>query len=192
MPTRHLDRRQYIDSSRDQRLQTVNSSGPKRTKVPTRAHPIACPYAMVGQYEPDQALCRRYAPFASSLERQQFVIIYVIYWAIKIIQKAPKDAYDDDKLQAELIGSTVEGGPIVRFLEPLASSCHRGEILGYGGERPIVAYRKGLVAFVPERASMAPSKQAWSDTTEECPSIRTPDLGSERLGDLISQCYKNV
>ncbi|KAM4067256.1 hypothetical protein HRG_001237 [Hirsutella rhossiliensis] len=108
------------------------------------------------------------------------------------MEASRQDVYDD-RLQAELIGSTVEGGPIVRLLEPLKSLRHQGEILGYFKERPIIAYRKELVTVLLECGSTISSRDAWSDTTTDvCPSLKTPDLGGEKFLDLISKYYKNV
>ncbi|KAM4066343.1 hypothetical protein HRG_000457 [Hirsutella rhossiliensis] len=77
-----------------------------------------------------------------------------------------EDTYN--KLQVEFIGSTVDGGPIVRFLRPLPKSMrHQGDILGYSDDdRPIMAYRKGVITFAPDPESPGPSKEARSDLTE--------------------------
>ncbi len=56
-------------------------------------------------------------------------------------------------MQVEFIGSTAEGGPIVRFLGPLPKSLRQhGEVLGYTeDDRPIMAYRRGTITFSPEQ-----------------------------------------
>ena len=81
------------------------------------------------------------------------------------IQASPDDETDsDEEQQAEFIGFTVEGGPIVRFTSPQARLLSsRGDMLGYAdGDRPIVAFEKGTVTFVPgsEAASVASSPGA--------------------------------
>ncbi|KJZ73920.1 hypothetical protein HIM_06588 [Hirsutella minnesotensis 3608] len=66
---------------------------------------------------------------------------------------------ENNKMEVEFIGSTVDGGPIVRFLTPLPKSLRQhGELLGYSDEeRPIMAYRKGMVSFAPEPETNEPS-----------------------------------
>lgn len=57
----------------------------------------------------------------------------------------------------EFIGFTVDGGPIVRFSGPVPLNLNSdvgAELLGYcDGTRPVIAYQKGSIQFVP-----APSK----------------------------------
>ncbi|KAL6876285.1 hypothetical protein HDV57DRAFT_158061 [Trichoderma longibrachiatum] len=59
----------------------------------------------------------------------------------------------DNTILGEFIGFTVEGGPIVRFNDsmPLNLNPDYGfELLGYcDGTRPVVAYQKGAVQFLP-------------------------------------------
>lgn len=57
----------------------------------------------------------------------------------------------------EFIGFTVDGGPIVRFSGPISINLNSDsgpEVLGYSeGTRPVIAYQKGSIQFLP-----APSK----------------------------------
>ncbi|KAL7918672.1 hypothetical protein ACQKWADRAFT_323583 [Trichoderma austrokoningii] len=67
------------------------------------------------------------------------------------------DIENSTSVLGEFIGFTVDGGPIVRFNGPISvnlSSDGGAELLGYcDGTRPVIAYQKGSVQFVP-----APSK----------------------------------
>lgn len=83
-----------------------------------------------------------------------------------------QDSSGDDtysKLQVEFIGSTVDGGPILRFLGPLPKPMRlQGDVLGYSDDnRPIIAYRKGVVTFAPGPESAAPSKEVLDDSSEQ-------------------------
>lgn len=56
---------------------------------------------------------------------------------------------DDDTIQGEFIGFTIEGGPIVRFNSPHNELPKHSELLGYcDNNRPIVAYRKDSIRFI--------------------------------------------
>ncbi|PHH76768.1 hypothetical protein CDD82_3861 [Ophiocordyceps australis] len=58
----------------------------------------------------------------------------------------------DQNMHVELIGLTIDGGPIVRFTEPLDDGLapKHGELLGYCDEKkPIVAYRQGEINLMP-------------------------------------------
>ncbi|PHH88753.1 hypothetical protein CDD83_7085 [Cordyceps sp. RAO-2017] len=96
----------------------------------------------------------------------------------QVMESARKDARDD-RPQAELIGVTVDGGPIMKFMQPLPPSLRRrGELLGHGDkEEPIMAYRNGLILLAPEPESDASSMGSQSYTASGCPSINFPDLG---------------
>ncbi|EQL00992.1 hypothetical protein OCS_03291 [Ophiocordyceps sinensis CO18] len=76
------------------------------------------------------------------------------------VDSSDADAYG--KLRVELIGSTFDGGPIVRFLGPVPKSMRQqGDIIGYSdADRPIMAYRRGVVTCAPEPEPTAPSKEA--------------------------------
>ncbi|ODA83540.1 hypothetical protein RJ55_02054 [Drechmeria coniospora] len=63
------------------------------------------------------------------------------------------DGEEDEGIHAHFIGFTVNGGPIVRFVNPISDSIGtgQGEILGYCREnRPIIAYEMGVIDFTPE------------------------------------------
>lgn len=79
----------------------------------------------------------------------------------------------DEDVNVEFIGFTVEGGPIVRFINPQANSVpSHAEILGYCDDsRPIVAYRKGVVTFVSE-SDAAATEDGRSAVTKEQASLR--------------------
>ncbi|PHH59409.1 hypothetical protein CDD81_3219 [Ophiocordyceps australis] len=67
------------------------------------------------------------------------------------LRAATPDELDKD-MHVELIGLTIDGGPIVRFTEPLddGSAPKHGELLGYCDEKkPIVAYRQGEINLMP-------------------------------------------
>ncbi|KAL7784289.1 hypothetical protein V8C37DRAFT_413445 [Trichoderma ceciliae] len=71
----------------------------------------------------------------------------------------------DNSGSCEFIGFTVEGGPIVRFNDsiPLSFNPDYGsEVLGYcDGTRPLVAYQKGSIQFLPaapEKGKTCPQK----------------------------------
>ncbi|POR39766.1 Uncharacterized protein TPAR_00050 [Tolypocladium paradoxum] len=84
-----------------------------------------------------------------------------------------EDMETDEGVHAEFIGFTVEGGPIVRFINPLPNSTpNHAEILGYcDNNRPIVAYRKGVIAFVSE-SDAAATEDGRSTATKERASSR--------------------
>lgn len=75
------------------------------------------------------------------------------------IQGNVEDDFENStSILGEFIGFTVDGGPIVRFSGPvplnLNSDGGGAELLGYhDGTRPVIAYQKGSIQFVP-----APSK----------------------------------
>ncbi|GJN74942.1 hypothetical protein VFPFJ_10755 [Purpureocillium lilacinum] len=66
-----------------------------------------------------------------------------------------EDSNEDEEAQveAELIGFTVAGGPIVRFVSPLRGTApEKGTIIGHGSRhRPIIAFEKGTVEFVSSK-----------------------------------------
>ncbi|UNI19543.1 hypothetical protein JDV02_005723 [Purpureocillium takamizusanense] len=70
-----------------------------------------------------------------------------------------EESIGDEEAQheAELIGFTVGGGPIVRFVSPLrgtaaAAAGEKGTVLGHGTRnRPIVVFEKGSVEFVSSK-----------------------------------------
>ncbi|PFH59001.1 hypothetical protein XA68_12930 [Ophiocordyceps unilateralis] len=72
------------------------------------------------------------------------------------IEADAEPEWDSEKgIQAEVIGSTADGGMIVRFLAPQPSWASRGGLLlGHTeDERPIVAFSKGTITFEPESRS---------------------------------------
>ncbi|RDA91821.1 hypothetical protein CP533_2815 [Ophiocordyceps camponoti-saundersi (nom. inval.)] len=57
----------------------------------------------------------------------------------------------EKEIQAEIIGTTADGGTIVRFLSPQRWNSGRGILLGHTeDDRPLVAFAKGTVTFEPE------------------------------------------
>lgn len=83
--------------------------------------------------------------------------------------QAPDDT-DDESIQGEFIGFTVEGGPIVRFNSRFANSNFRGnmELLGYcNSDRPIVAYRKDSIRFISDSDKGLCSKRMDEDEKAE-------------------------
>lgn len=60
-------------------------------------------------------------------------------------------------MQAELIGLTVEGRPIVRFLGPLPMVPGHSEIFGFSGDKePVVAFHGGVITV---KSESEPTKQ---------------------------------
>ncbi|KFA63096.1 hypothetical protein S40285_05911 [Stachybotrys chlorohalonatus IBT 40285] len=59
------------------------------------------------------------------------------------------DEEDDDDCRGEFVGFTVQGGPIVKFMQapsgPLPSNA---ELIGFCDNRPLVAYRKDSIRFL--------------------------------------------
>ncbi|PHH92162.1 hypothetical protein CDD83_8645 [Cordyceps sp. RAO-2017] len=79
---------------------------------------------------------------------------------VTIAESPREDIELESKMPVEFIGSTIDGGPIVRFLEPGSRPISQsGELLGYDGDddRPIVAYPKGFITFVPTSQMSKPS-----------------------------------
>ncbi|UKZ70957.1 uncharacterized protein TrAtP1_011925 [Trichoderma atroviride] len=77
---------------------------------------------------------------------------------VNTIQGNVEDDFENStSVLGEFIGFTVDGGPIVRFSAPIPlnlDSDGGAELLGYfDGTRPVIAYQKGSIQFVP-----APSK----------------------------------
>lgn len=71
--------------------------------------------------------------------------------------QAPEEG-EDDTIEGEFIGFTVEGGPIVRFNSRFAGASFpdNSELLGYcSDDRPIVAYSKDTIRFIrdPEKTA---------------------------------------
>lgn len=62
------------------------------------------------------------------------------------------DPEEDDEVKGEIVGFTIEGGPIVRFAQPFTQrlpAC--AELLGSNEEnRPLVAYRKDSLRFLTQ------------------------------------------
>ncbi|KAJ6440101.1 CobW domain-containingprotein [Purpureocillium lavendulum] len=121
--------------------------------------------AMPGNYGPDPALCKHYAGFASHMSLWQFQVVYWVLFVLNLvvlffsswiytkntIQASQGDeSGDDEEEQAELIGFTVSGGPIVRFMSPVRGpAASQGNVIGHGSEKnPIIAFEKGIIAFV--------------------------------------------
>lgn len=84
--------------------------------------------------------------------------------------QAPDDI-DDESIQGEFIGFTVEGGPIVRFNSRFANTNFRGnmELLGYcNSDRPIVAYRKDSIRFLTDtEKGLCPKRTDEDEKNEE-------------------------
>lgn len=83
--------------------------------------------------------------------------------------QAPDDT-DDESIQGEFIGFTVEGGPIVRFNSRFANASFRGnmELLGYcNTDRPIVAYRKDSIKFLTDNDKGLCPKRVGEDEKDE-------------------------
>ncbi|PNP48523.1 hypothetical protein TGAMA5MH_00417 [Trichoderma gamsii] len=78
---------------------------------------------------------------------------------VNTIQGNVEDDFENStSVLGEFIGFTVDGGPIVRFSGPVPLNLNPdgggAELLGYyDGTRPVIAYQKGSIQFVP-----APSK----------------------------------
>ncbi|PNY27830.1 Uncharacterized protein TCAP_02233 [Tolypocladium capitatum] len=83
------------------------------------------------------------------------------------------DVETDEHVQVKFIGFTVEGGPIVRFINPPPNSIpNHAEILGYGDDNQlIVAYRKGVITFVSE-SDAAATEDGRSTATKERARVR--------------------
>ncbi|KND91836.1 hypothetical protein TOPH_03306 [Tolypocladium ophioglossoides CBS 100239] len=79
-----------------------------------------------------------------------------------------EDLETDGGVQVEFIGFTIEGGPIVRFTNPLPNSIpSHAEILGYCDDsRPIAAYRKGVITFVSKSDAAATEDGRMTATKE--------------------------
>ncbi|KAL6897463.1 hypothetical protein GGI43DRAFT_385327 [Trichoderma evansii] len=86
---------------------------------------------------------------------------------VNTIQGNVEDGFENStSVLGEFIGFTVDGGPIVRFSGPISLNLNSDsgpEVLGYyDGTRPVIAYQKGSIRFVP-----TPSKGKERDL-EDC------------------------
>ncbi|RFU80396.1 hypothetical protein TARUN_1862 [Trichoderma arundinaceum] len=94
----------------------------------------------------------------------------------------------ENSILGEIVGFTVEGGPIVRFNDsiPLTLSPDYGfEVLGYcDGTRPVVAYQRGSVQFLPvPEQNKACTKKDPRPPHEEKSADRTQESRSEAIGN---------
>ncbi|EGR49671.1 uncharacterized protein TRIREDRAFT_106684 [Trichoderma reesei QM6a] len=85
----------------------------------------------------------------------------------------------DNTILGEFIGFTVEGGPIVRFNDsmPLNLNMDYGfELLGYyDGTRPVVAYQKGAVQFLPtDKDKTLPPKETRLKRERSADKLQEP------------------
>ncbi|KAG6025195.1 hypothetical protein E4U41_001591 [Claviceps citrina] len=62
--------------------------------------------------------------------------------------QSPDDQDKCSERQAEFIGFTLDGGPIIKFTRPLSPPPSQGELIGYdAGGCPTVAFPRGVVRF---------------------------------------------
>ncbi|KAK1237065.1 hypothetical protein MKX07_000487 [Trichoderma sp. CBMAI-0711] len=101
----------------------------------------------------------------------------------------------DNTILGEFIGFTVEGGPIVRFNDsmPLNLNMDYGfELLGYyDGTRPVVAYQKGAVQFLPtDKDKTLPPKETRLKREKSAEKLQEP--GRDEISTDIAMGLEKV